>query len=59
MNILIVDDHPLFRRGLADFIEKQPQLNLVAEASSGNEALAYLQTKQFDFALLEFRFAGL
>jgi len=37
--ILIVDDHPLFRRGLREVLEENSQFKIVAEASDGEEAL--------------------
>lgn len=37
--IMIVDDHPLFRSGLRRILEQDPRLQVVAEASSGHDAL--------------------
>jgi two-component system nitrate/nitrite response regulator NarL len=39
LRILIVDDHALFRRGLRDVLEEEPDLRVVAEAADGLEAL--------------------
>ena len=43
LNILIADDHPIFRRGLCEVIESQPDLNLVGQATDGEEALALVE----------------
>jgi Response regulator containing a CheY-like receiver domain and an HTH DNA-binding domain len=37
--VLVVDDHPIFRHGLCDLIEKHPEFAIVGEASDGEEAL--------------------
>ena len=42
--ILIVDDHPLMREGLASRIASQPDMSISGEAASVDEALAQLQT---------------
>jgi len=39
LRILIVDDHALFRRGLRDVLEEEQDLEVVAEAANGVEAL--------------------
>lgn len=39
LNILIADDHPIFRRGLCEVIESQPDLRLIGQATNGEEAL--------------------
>jgi len=43
IRILAVDDHSLVREGIATFIASQPDMRLVAEASSGREAIAALR----------------
>lgn len=53
MNLLIADDHALFRRGLADFLADYPEYKVVAEASNGKEVLDYLGTSDVDIALLD------
>lgn len=40
LQIIIADDHPIFRRGLRMVIEADPQLKVVAEAEDGQAALA-------------------
>jgi DNA-binding NarL/FixJ family response regulator len=42
VTVLIVDDHPLVRRGLRDVIEENSRFRIVGEASDGEEALRQL-----------------
>lgn len=39
IRVLLVDDHPILRRGLADLFDERPEIDLVAEASDGQEAV--------------------
>ncbi len=41
--LMIVDDHPLLRKGLRQLIEFEDELEIVAEASSGNDALEQVE----------------
>jgi DNA-binding NarL/FixJ family response regulator len=42
--VLIADDHPIFRRGLRDVLERHPGFEVVAELGDGAAALAALRT---------------
>jgi DNA-binding NarL/FixJ family response regulator len=50
---LLVDDHPLFRAGLAVSLAHQPDLQVVAEAGSASEALAILGSQFIDIAVID------
>jgi DNA-binding NarL/FixJ family response regulator len=39
IDVLIVDDHPMFRQGLRDVIETDPELQVIGEATDGESAL--------------------
>ena len=43
IRVMIVDDHSMVRRGLATILKVRPDLDLVAEASDGHEALQLCQ----------------
>ena len=37
--VMIVDDHPMMRQGLAQLIDNEPDLKVVAEADTGGQGL--------------------
>jgi DNA-binding NarL/FixJ family response regulator len=53
VHIMLVDDHPLVRDGLRARLEAVPHFRVVAEAGSGPEALAMLDTAQVDLVLMD------
>ncbi len=55
INLLIVDDHRLFRQGLASLLESEPAFKVVAMAASGREALALLADANPDVAIVDLR----
>jgi len=52
-NVLIVDDHPLFRKGLTQLLQTVPHFRLVGEASSGHEGIDRVRQIRPDLLLLD------
>lgn len=55
INIVIVDDHELVRRGLRDLIESHDEFRIVAEAGNTFDGLNAIKTHQPDIAILDVR----
>jgi len=51
--ILIVDDHPVVRQGLAQFINLEPDLDVCAEAGNVKEAIEAVEKQKFDLAIVD------
>jgi DNA-binding NarL/FixJ family response regulator len=54
-SVLVVDDHALLRTGVANIINHEPDLRVVAEASNGLEAVAAFEMFHPDVTLLDLR----
>ncbi|WP_340686605.1 response regulator transcription factor [Amycolatopsis coloradensis] len=59
ITIMLVDDHPVVREGLRGMLEAEPDLSVVGEAGSGDEAVALSRVKQPDVILMDLRMPGL
>lgn len=57
--ILIIDDHPLFRKGVSQLIAMAPHLQLVGEASSGELGVAMARELDPDLILLDLHMKGM
>ncbi|MDO6705248.1 response regulator [Photobacterium sp. 1_MG-2023] len=57
--ILIVDDHPLMRRGLSQLLSLEPDFTLIGEASQGYQALDLAAADDPDLILLDLNMKGL
>ena len=53
IRILTVDDHRIFREGLAMFLASQQDMSLVAEASNGREAIRQFRHYRPDITLMD------
>jgi DNA-binding NarL/FixJ family response regulator len=55
IRVLVADDHPVVRNGLAGVIAQQPELALVAEAANGRQALERFREHRPDVVLMDLR----
>lgn len=59
IRILLVDDQSLFREGLRLLLSQQPDLEIVAEAGNGDEAITQTRRCRPDVVLMDLRMPGL
>jgi DNA-binding NarL/FixJ family response regulator len=55
IRVFCVDDHPLMREGIAAVIRNEPDMQLVAEASTGHEAIEGYRSHRPDITLMDLR----
>lgn len=55
IRILIADDHPVVREGLAALIERREDMTVVGEASNGVEAIELFRARRPDVTLMDLR----
>lgn len=57
--VLVVDDHPILRHGIAELVNREPDLRVDAEAGSTEEALAVFASRPIDLAIVDISLEGL
>jgi two-component system NarL family response regulator len=55
IRVILADDHPVVRNGLAAMVDQQADMEVVAEASDGDEAIALYERFQPDVMVLDLR----
>jgi len=58
IKVMVVDDHPLMRVGIAAIINARADMNVVAQAGTGEEAVALFQQYKPDITLMDLRLPG-
>ena len=58
LRVLLVDDHQVVRRGLRTFLEVQDDIDVVGEASDGEEGIARAEELRPDVVLMDVRMPG-
>ena len=59
ITVMIVDDHEMVRRGACSYLEAQPDISVVAQASSGEEAVRLAQEFIPDVVLMDLVMPGM
>jgi Response regulator containing a CheY-like receiver domain and an HTH DNA-binding domain len=55
IRVMIVDDHPLLREGVAAVLQDQPDITVIAEATRGGEAIEMFRQHRPDVTLMDLR----
>lgn len=58
LRVLIADDHPLFRHGIRDVLNLAPDIQVIGEATSGEEAITQADTLHPDVILMDVNMQG-
>jgi len=53
IRVLVADDHPLLRQGITTIVSDQPDIRVVAEASTGREAIEQFRAHRPDVTLMD------
>jgi len=59
ITLLIVDDHPLFRQGVVDALSLEPDMRVIAQSASGDEALEMIRKLKPSVAVLDVNLPGM
>lgn len=59
IRLLMIDDHPVLRAGLANLLDQQPDFEIVGQAGTGEEALRIVTACKPDVCLLDLRLPGM
>ncbi|MET0936632.1 MAG: response regulator transcription factor [Luteibacter sp.] len=59
IRVLIVDDHPLMRSGIAAVVNREPDMTVVAEVDDGEAALATYDALHPDVTLMDLQMPGI
>lgn len=59
IRVLVVDDHPIVRAGIVGLLDTEADFEVVAEASSGEEALELVRSVRPDVVLMDLRMPGM
>src|SRR6476620_5814158 len=59
IRVLVVDDHPITRAGLTLFLKAHPDLSLVGEVASGEEAIASCESELPHVILMDLKLPGI
>jgi DNA-binding NarL/FixJ family response regulator len=59
IRVLIVDDHPLLRQGVAAVLQDEPDMEIVAEAANGADAVAAFEKHLPDVTLMDLQMPGM
>jgi DNA-binding NarL/FixJ family response regulator len=59
IRVLIVDDHPMVRDGIAALLDRQPDMEPVGEATDGAEAIEKFRALSPDLTLMDVQMAGM
>lgn len=57
--VMLVDDHPLMRRGIHQLLSFEPEFEVIAEASNGADAVAKAHELELDLVLLDLNMKGM
>ena len=55
ISVILADDHPVVRDGLAAMVNQQPDMEVVAEAGDGEEAISFYEKYRPDVMVLDLR----
>ena len=58
IKVLVVDDHDLFRRGLTEVLEDEPDMAVIGEARNGNEAIEMAGRLHPDLLFMDLNMPG-
>ncbi len=59
LRVLIADDHPLFRHGMRTLLNATPDIEVVGEATTGEEAIALAESLRPDLVLMDIKMPGI
>ena len=59
IKVLVVDDHPIMRFGIATIIDATPDMTTIAQAGSGEEAIELFEQHLPDITLMDLRLPGM